>query len=62
MEELATPPKDFGPRPELAWLPVKMLSVDPAYQRTLNSRAGRQAVFRIDCAAQPRTPHGRALT
>lgn len=39
--------RDFGPRPELAWLPTQMLSVDPSYQRTLNSRASQNSIARI---------------
>jgi hypothetical protein len=38
---------DPGPRPELAWLPVAMLSVDPAYQRTIEGRVSQAAIGRI---------------
>lgn len=38
---------DFGPRPELTWLPVKLLSVDPTYQRTLDSRRSERAICQI---------------
>lgn len=30
--------RDFGPKPELAWLPVEALYVDHRYQRTLESK------------------------
>jgi hypothetical protein len=38
---------DYGPRPELAWLPVGSLSVDPAYQRTMDSRRSKVAIEAI---------------
>lgn len=38
---------DPGPKPELAWLPVAKLSVDPSYQRTLESRTSQDLVARI---------------
>ena len=48
MIQAAPPPVfDPGPRPELAWLPVAMLSVEPEYQRTLDSRRSQDSVDRI---------------
>lgn len=44
---LAPLPIDPGPRPELAWLPVAMLSVDSAYQRTIDGRVSQAAIGRI---------------
>lgn len=41
------PTVDPGPRPELTWLPVDRLEVDPAYQRSLDSAAGKRLVRRI---------------
>lgn len=38
---------DIGNLPELAWLPVDKLSVDPAYQRTIDSRASLNLIERI---------------
>ncbi len=38
---------DFGPRPELTWLPVKMMSVDPTYQRTMESRVSQRQIVQI---------------
>ena len=56
---------DFGPRPELAWLPVKMLTVDPTYQRTMESRVSQRQIaqiveaFRWACfGAVLAAPHG----
>lgn len=36
-----------GRRPELKWLPIEKLSVDAAYQRTLDSRRSQQVIERI---------------
>lgn len=38
---------DPGPQPELAWLPISGRSVDPSYQRTLESRASQKVIDRI---------------
>jgi hypothetical protein len=38
---------DPGPRPELTWLPVKMLTVDPTYQRTLDGRRSKLSIEKI---------------
>ncbi|MEA2754735.1 MAG: hypothetical protein QOJ54_1024 [Aliidongia sp.] len=38
---------DPGPRPELAWLPVAMLSIDPGYQRTIEGRVSQAAIAKI---------------
>ncbi|MDB5358888.1 MAG: hypothetical protein JWO51_185 [Rhodospirillales bacterium] len=47
----ATPPPELifdpGPRPELAWLPVACLQVDPTYQRTIEGRISQAAIHRI---------------
>src|SRR5262245_51045280 len=37
----------IGTPPELAWLPVAKLGVDPSYQRTLESRRSKALVDRI---------------
>lgn len=41
---------DVGPLPDLAWLPVEKLDVDPAYQRTLDTPRSRALVARIAAA------------
>lgn len=38
---------DPGPPPDLAWLPVDRLDVDPAYQRTLDTPAGQKLIAKI---------------
>lgn len=38
---------DFGKRPELTWLPVERLDVDPAYQRSLDTPGGKRLVQKI---------------
>lgn len=38
---------DPGPRPELTWLPVDRLDVDPAYQRSLDTPKSRRLIARI---------------
>lgn len=38
---------DFGPKPELKWLAVAKLSVDMAYQRSLETRRSQQLVANI---------------
>jgi hypothetical protein len=38
---------DPGPLPELAWLPVGKLSVDPTYQRSLESERSKALIARI---------------
>lgn len=44
----ATPSaQDFGPKPELLWLPVHRLSIDMRYQRSLESRRSQALVDRI---------------
>lgn len=35
---------DAGPLPELAWLPVSHLIIDPSYQRTLESRRSQKLI------------------
>lgn len=50
MSASALPAIDPGPRPELAWLPVAMLSVDPSYQRTIDGRISQAAIGRIAAA------------
>jgi hypothetical protein len=40
-------PRDFGKRPELTWLPVDRLDVDPAYQRSLDTPRGKRLVQKI---------------
>jgi hypothetical protein len=42
-----TPQQDFGPKSELAWLPVNRLSIDMRYQRALESRRSQMLVQRI---------------
>jgi hypothetical protein len=42
-----TPARDFGPKPELAWLPVEALFVDPAYQRTMESKRSVALIERM---------------
>jgi hypothetical protein len=38
---------DPGPRPDLYWLPVDKLDVDPAYQRTLDTKASQKLIQKI---------------
>lgn len=38
---------DIGAPPELAWLPVDKLSVDPSYQRTLETRRSQALIEKI---------------
>jgi hypothetical protein len=38
---------DLGPTPELAWLPVKHLTVDLSYQRTLETRGSQRLIEKI---------------
>ena len=38
---------DIGTPPELAWLPVDKLDVDPAYQRTLDTKASQKLITKI---------------
>lgn len=38
---------DPGPMPQLAWLPIDRLVVDPSYQRTINTTSGRRLIARI---------------
>lgn len=38
---------DLGPLPELAWLPIDKLDINPAYQRTLDTGGGRRVVDKI---------------
>ena len=38
---------DFGEKPELAWLPVMMLSVDRSYQRSIESRRSQNLIDKI---------------
>ncbi len=40
--------RDFGPRPELTWLPIAMLSVDPSYQRGMDTKRSRAAIDAIE--------------
>lgn len=40
-------PRDFGPKPELLWLPVTRLSIDMRYQRSLESRRSQRLVEHI---------------
>ena len=42
-----TPLSDPGSLPELAWLPVDKLSVDPRYQRRLDSRQSQNLIDKI---------------
>lgn len=42
-----TLPADYGARPELAWLPVTKLAVDPSYQRTLDSARSQAVISRV---------------
>ncbi|NYZ17040.1 ParB N-terminal domain-containing protein [Azospirillum sp. RWY-5-1] len=37
----------LGPRPTLAWIDVELLTVDPRYQRSTDSRASRDNIQRI---------------
>lgn len=39
-----TAPDTFGPKPELAWLPVADLAVDPSYQRSVETRRSQAAI------------------
>lgn len=39
--------KDFGPKPKLVWLPVKRLTVDMRYQRTLESSRSQKLIERM---------------
>jgi hypothetical protein len=43
----AAPARDFGPKPELAWLSVDVLYVDPAYQRTMESKRSISLIERM---------------
>lgn len=36
-----TPPASFGPAPDLRWIDISQLVVDPAYQRDLNKHSAR---------------------
>lgn len=48
MNEISpTSTTEYGPRPELGWLPVAMLSVDEAYQRKIDSQRSKQAIEQI---------------
>lgn len=38
---------DFGPKPELRWIPVARLTVDLAYQRSLETRRSQQLIAAI---------------
>lgn len=38
---------DPGPKPDLYWLPVDRLDVDPAYQRTLDTKASQKLIHKI---------------
>src|ERR1700681_2137608 len=38
---------DPGPVPDLTWLPVDRLDVDPTYQRTLDTPGGKRLVAQI---------------
>ncbi len=38
---------DFGPKPKLTWLPVKRLTVDMRYQRTLESTRSQKLINRM---------------
>lgn len=40
-------PFDPGPRPELAWLPLAMLSIDQSYQRTIDGRISQKSIGQI---------------
>lgn len=42
-----TPAADIGPPPELRWIGLELLSVDPQYQRSVDSRASRDNIARI---------------
>lgn len=47
---LAEPsPRDPGPKPEMKWLPVSLLVVDPDYQRDVN-KSGRRQIEKIAAA------------
>lgn len=45
----ADPMAGAGPRPELAWIDVSVLSVDHSYQRTLESERSQRIINRIVC-------------
>jgi hypothetical protein len=38
---------DPGPKPDLYWLPIDKLDVDPAYQRTLDTKASQKLIQKI---------------
>ena len=38
---------DIGLPPELAWLPIERLYIDPTYQRTMETPAGKRLIQRI---------------
>jgi hypothetical protein len=42
-----TDKRDFGPKPKLTWLPVKRLTVDMRYQRTLESTRSQKLIDRM---------------
>ncbi len=49
--EAVRPPENFGPAPDLRWIGIDRLVVDPAYQRDLNRQSARhirQIVERFD--------------
>lgn len=49
--EAVQPPSNFGPAPDLRWIAIERLVVDPAYQRDLNRQSARhirQIVERFD--------------
>jgi hypothetical protein len=47
LEEAEPPARDFGPRPELTWLPVDRLRIDPGYQRRADLPAGNRLIRKI---------------
>lgn len=44
---MTTVPFDPGPRPELTWLPVGRLDIDPAYQRAIDTRRSQRLIGKI---------------
>jgi hypothetical protein len=40
-------PQDLGPRPKLAWVPARMMLVDAAYQRTIESIRSQALIQKI---------------
>ena len=41
------PAREFGPKPELKWIPVAQMIVDPAYQRDTESERSRRLIETI---------------